>query len=282
MAAPNFPAWVPIAVVCEARRILAKTDDPELVLRLATDHRMKRVWAELSKIDWASVELDDLWLSIRPPLDEQLTKQETAFTVIFWYAYIHAYIQPSLITISELDVLLASCEQTAKQLRNAATILSALPTKLSGSDYLTAGGMRHQVAENHAREIEEAAAFCDAAVAVIIELKAFEGINPRVVDRPGQYRTERSYVRHLAASIGTAGLYGTCATIASVALDSQITKEQVIEWTRWGWGPLRLPLTRLPSPAISAIVMLSTEAARHGTSKQKQDLPLKAVAREAI
>jgi hypothetical protein len=83
--------------------------------------------------------------------------------------------------------------------------------------------------------MERAAKFYEGAISEIIQLKAVEGLDPRVVDRPGQYRAERSYVRHLAASISKP-LYGTLATIASVALDrpleDPVTKEQVIEWTR--------------------------------------------------
>src|SRR5262245_14766388 len=231
MLAPSFPAWLPRAVADEARRILESTEEPELVIRLATDKRMKRVWAELSKLKFGRPQLDESVLSMRDPLEDHLTDQEAALTMIFWYAYAFARVPIAIVTISELDTLLASWETMANQLRNAASNLRLLPGKLSGSEHLETEYWEHQDAEYYARNIEEAASFYDSAVAKIIQLKAFEGLDPRVVDRPGRYRTERSYVRQLAAQISKP-LLGTLATITSVALDRPITKEQVIEWTR--------------------------------------------------
>lgn len=50
LAPPVFPEWLPPVVVCEAQRILSSEGaDEELVLRLATDHRMKAVWPVLEK-----------------------------------------------------------------------------------------------------------------------------------------------------------------------------------------------------------------------------------------
>jgi hypothetical protein len=57
MLATAFPAWLPEAVADEAGRILERTEEPALVLRLAADSRMKRVWAELSKLKFARPEL---------------------------------------------------------------------------------------------------------------------------------------------------------------------------------------------------------------------------------
>lgn len=232
MLAPSLPAWLPTAVADEARRILEYTEDPALVIRLATDNRMKRVWAALSKLKFVRPELDEEVLGMRGALlDDQLTDQEAALTMFFWCAYAFARRPIALVTISELDTLLASCEDTAKQLRNSAATLRALPCKLSGSEGFEVKDVEQWVAESHAKQIEEAAEFCDGAVEKIIRLKGFEGLDPRVVDRPGQYRAARSYVRHLAAQISKP-LYGTLAAIASVALDHPITKEQVIEWSR--------------------------------------------------
>jgi hypothetical protein len=231
MLAPSFPTWLPASVVCEARRILEYTEDPALVTRLATDIRMKRVWAELSRLKFARPQLYETTLRIRgAPLDG-LTDQDAALTMIFWYAYAFAHAPIALITISELDALLASCENIARQLRNSATDLRRLAGKLSGSEMLNLEDVGHQDGEYYASNIEEAARFYDSAVTKIIQLKGLEGLDPRVVDRPGRYRTARSYVRHLAAQISKP-LFGTLATIASVALDRSVTKEQVIEWTR--------------------------------------------------
>jgi hypothetical protein len=53
LAASTIPGWLPPVVMDEAQRILC-TDldvDSGLVLRLATDKRMKPVWDELKKRD---------------------------------------------------------------------------------------------------------------------------------------------------------------------------------------------------------------------------------------
>ena len=232
MLAPSFPAWLPEAVADEARRILEHTKDPALVVRLATDSRMKRVWAELSKHKFDRPHLDKSVLRLGGPLlDARLTDQEAALTMFFWWAYARARAPIALITISELDALLASCESIARELRKSAADVRALPDRLSGSEMLEIQDIEHGHAEYHARNMERAAKFYEGAIAKIVQLKAVEGLDPRVVDRPGQYRPARSYVRHLATNISKP-LYGTLATIASVALDHPISKEQVIEWTR--------------------------------------------------
>ena len=49
-ALPKFPEWLPSEVDIEAWRILSTgTADDDLVLRLATDKRMKEVWKVLRR-----------------------------------------------------------------------------------------------------------------------------------------------------------------------------------------------------------------------------------------
>src|SRR5262245_16546337 len=134
MLAPSFPAWLPTAVANEARRILKYTKDSDLVIRLATDIRMKRVWAELSKLKFDRPHLDKLVLRLGGPLlDDRLTDQEAALTMFFWWAYARVRAPIALITISELDALLASCESIARELRKSAADVRALPERVSGS-----------------------------------------------------------------------------------------------------------------------------------------------------
>jgi hypothetical protein len=178
MLAPGFPAWLPEAVADEARHILEYTEDPALVIRLATDKPMKRVWAELSKLKFERPQLDELVLGMRDPLEDHLTDQEAALTMFFWWAYVYARAPTALITISELDTLLASCENIATQLRKSAADLRALPGKLSGSDMLEIEDVGKWDAEHYTKNVEEAASFYDSAVAKIIRLKAFEGLDP--------------------------------------------------------------------------------------------------------
>ena len=82
MPATAFPAWLPEAVADEAHRILEYTDDRELVIRLATDKRMKRVWAELSTLKFAPPQFGESDLDARGvPLGEHLSDQEAALTI---------------------------------------------------------------------------------------------------------------------------------------------------------------------------------------------------------
>jgi hypothetical protein len=87
-----------------------------------------------------------------------------------------------------------------------------------------------QFGDIYAKNVEEAAQFCDEMVAEIKNQKAFD---PLVVDRPGHrgHRAARGYVLNLAGQISKP-LYGTLATIASVALNCSVTKQRVIDWTR--------------------------------------------------
>jgi hypothetical protein len=231
MLAPTFPEWLPAAVALEAQRLLSldlEIADAALVRRLAMDPRMKSVWRELSDLKFGRPKLEAPIIDLRPPLSDQLTDHEAALVLLFWYAYFFARFPTTVATISEHDALLASCEDTAKQLRDAATVLRELPSKLSRCELLQIGDLSPQFGDIYAKSVEEAARFCDEATAEIIKQKA---IDPLVVDRPGHHRAARGYILNMAGQIGKP-LYGTLATIASVAVDCSVTKQQVIDWTR--------------------------------------------------
>jgi hypothetical protein len=229
LASPIFPEWLPPAVAHEAERILSlETADAALVQRLATDPRMKSVWRELLGAPFERPQLEESTLNLRPPLGEELTDNEAALVLFFWYAYFFARFPIALATISELDALLASCDNTAKQLRDAARTLRELPSKLARCEILQIGDLSEQFANIYAKQVEEAAQFFDEAATEIIKQKA---VDPLVVDRPGHHRVARSYVLNLADQVSKP-FYGTLATIASVALNCSVTKQQVIDWTR--------------------------------------------------
>jgi hypothetical protein len=229
LAPTSFPKWLPPAVADEAQRILdTESADAALVHRLAMDPRMESVWRELSRNKFDRPQLEDSVLNLRPPLGDHLTDQEAALTLFFWWAYVFARLPIALATISELHEFLSSCENTARQLRAAAVALRELPNKLSRSELLQIRDLSPQFGDIYAKQVEEAAQFCDEAVGEIINQKA---IDPLVVDRPGYHRTARGYVLNLAGQISKP-LYGTLAIIASVALDCTVTKQQVIDWAR--------------------------------------------------
>jgi hypothetical protein len=125
--------------------------------------------------------------------------------------------------------LISSCDNTARKLRDAAAFLRELPNKLSRCEVLQVEDMSSQFGNIFAKNVEEAAQFCDEAVGALIQQK----LDPLIIDRPGKHRTARAYVLNLAGQISKP-LYGTLATIASVALDCDVTKQQVIDWLRAG------------------------------------------------
>jgi hypothetical protein len=122
--ATSFPEWLPPAVAREARRILENSSNPDraLILRLTTDNRMKRAWKELSTLKYERPQLDETVVTMRGPLNDHLTDQEAALMMVLWWAYVLAYAPVAVATIRELDLLLASCENAAKQLRTLAAI----------------------------------------------------------------------------------------------------------------------------------------------------------------
>jgi hypothetical protein len=226
LAPTEFPEWLPPAVALEAQRLLdTKTADAALIYRLADDPRMELVWRELSGLKFERPQLET---DLRPPLDDNLTDQEAAHTAFFWWAYFYARFPIALATISEVDELLASCENRAKQLRDAAIALRELPNRLARCELLQVGDISQWFAEICAKNVEEAATLYDEAAVEIIKQKASD---PTVVDRPGHHRAARSYVMNLASHISKP-LYGTIATLASVALNCSVTKDQVREWSR--------------------------------------------------
>ena len=233
----KFPGWLPRAVAIVASKLL-ESDNPdrELIGRLTIDQRMKKVWPQIDKLKG---ECRPISLTLAGNPRKKLgsvkhpQRQEENLVNIFAWAYVLARAPIRITTTSELDAILASCKNISKQLRKFAVTLRALPGRLPGSDRVEVEGIEHRLAESHAKKLEDTASFCDNNAATIKELKGSAGFNPQVVGRPGhrRHRRTRAYVRQLAAQISEP-LYGTIATIASVALDCSVSKEQVIDWTR--------------------------------------------------
>jgi hypothetical protein len=240
----GFPGWLPWIVAVFANNALANNiissnnSDRELIWRLTTDPRMERVWPQIANLkgEWPPFGLTlagnprKKLTSVKHP---QLTKRDENLVNFFGWAYLLAHAPIEITTIAELDARLASCTNMSKQLRKLAATLRALPSRLSGSDRLDVESVEHRTAESHAKQIEDAANFCDNAAPTIKELKASAGFNPQVVERAGnhRHRRARAYIRQLAAQIKQP-LYETIATVASVTLDCCVTKQQVIDWTR--------------------------------------------------
>jgi hypothetical protein len=89
----------------------------------------------------------------------------------------------------------------------------------------------------HARQIADAAKFCDETAAELTRLEAVHA--PLVVYRNHGHREARGYVRMLAVEtrkLFGAKLYGTLANVASVALNKEagreVTPKQAENWCK--------------------------------------------------
>jgi len=84
------PDWLPSAAAHEAQRLLSvESVDAALVIRLATDGRMRSVWREVTrhnKQGHTRLGMSEAWKDFRPPLNEQFTDHEAAVALFFWCA----------------------------------------------------------------------------------------------------------------------------------------------------------------------------------------------------
>jgi hypothetical protein len=229
--------WLPPAVTDEADRILF-TDlraDADLVVRLATDKRMKPVWDELKKETHKVAARSVLETCVshavvpREALQSSLTDRDAALTLFFWYAYAIAFMRPTVGKISSRDLPIARCQHEAAALRLSAIRLWQLD--LSPEREFLPPEVSEQF-NAHIDNIENAAKFFDEVAAPLIRLRAAEA--PLVVSKDYGNRDTRGYVRMLAAE--TRKLFGTTlirtlATTASVALLTEVTPIQVRRWT---------------------------------------------------
>ena len=233
MLAPHaFPDWLPPAVSEEVKRILSilnseGIDGEALVLRLATDQRMKSVWAilkkhkkdgprELSK--WAKFTRDVA--TVPPP------ESSDPLVLFFYCACMIACMQPSTGPVSKYELALLEYQVEAMRLRYSATKLQELNLRYSWV-YSENG---FQACLNN---IEKADKFCDVIAKMFAKMK--DAHTPLVIERNFGSREARGYVRMLA--VETRNLFGqrlggTLATVASVALGKKIEATQVNNWAR--------------------------------------------------
>jgi hypothetical protein len=230
LAPPTFPKWLPPAVALEAQRILSTENaDTALVLRLATDERMKPVWHQLKKFalvsakpsEWSELVSDRSGVQLPPPHSDALTQ-------FFWCVYMLAIIEPAVGHFSGFDLPIASYHLVAARLRLAAATLRQL--KLQYGQNVDLG---NQFTDIHASQIEEAATFCDEHVEAFSKINTAEA--PLRVNRIHGNREARGYVRMLAAEarklFGKAALGNrTLARVASVALAKKVSETQVRKW----------------------------------------------------
>jgi hypothetical protein len=228
MLAPSFPEWLPSSVAHEAQRILSSgTADTALVLRLATDERMRSVWNELARHKPDHPCMSETWTTLMSDrVDVPPPPEADALPLFFWCAYTIASLGPSIGTISLQDLPIKKYQHVAAGLRWAAAEMRAL--KLKYPEIVRCGD---QFSDIHAEQIKRAAEFCDENIAMLSKLKAAQA--PLVVRRDHGNQEARGYVRMLAVEtqnlFGRSG-YRTLATVTSVALTEDVTSTQVRKW----------------------------------------------------
>ena len=229
VASTELPKWLPLSAKREAQRILdTEGADTALVLRLATDKRMEEVWKELRKHKPRHPRLSEAWgglmkgrLDVEPPPPDS-----DAMTLFFWVAFTIASLEPVAGTVPRTNLPISQYQREAARLRLSAAMLRKL--KLQYGEVVQNAV---QFADIHANDIEQAADFCDEIVDMLSKIKAFE--SRLAVTRNYGNPEARGYVIQL--SIETKNLFGkqlrgTLATVASVALNKEITREQVRKW----------------------------------------------------
>jgi hypothetical protein len=215
MDTEDAPVWVPPAVRSMAKVMPVGAD---IAHRLLTDGRMKTVWRELKRTPVASEEIPSVLSgpAFPPRLqvanlnsferlktwdipDQGISLQEQACAAFFAYAVIELSSQRAIGTQAQFDVL-------AKKWLDAANLCRSIGEKTA------------------AERIEDQ-----------VRLRPLR--SPYILGRSSKGRGDdktRTQVRALAAAahrIFGSFLYGTVATIATVALQTKITKQSVINWS---------------------------------------------------
>jgi hypothetical protein len=217
LAPDKIPGWVPFMVLVMAQRLLAgDPDNAALILRLATDPRMKTVWDRLTRAQPTTHNLSK-WTALID--DGTAPYPDVGFDpigVFFSHAYFFARLSLSAGRATFVDVQIISCQIEAMRLRAAAAQLRKF---------------NDESVSCHIQHIEEAAKFYDKKVAETEKLK--EALAPAYIKRDHGRLRARGYVRMLAVEakhlFGEIG-YRTIATTAAVALAKEITHRQVTKW----------------------------------------------------
>ena len=127
LAPPTFPEWLPPEVEIEANRILNAGADDDLVLRLATDKRMKMVWRTLKKCEpLGHPPASALADAMSDRVDVPSPPAPDALPLFFWLAYTLAWLRPSVGNISVRNLPMALYQLEAARLRLSAANLRKL------------------------------------------------------------------------------------------------------------------------------------------------------------
>jgi hypothetical protein len=156
--------------------------------------------------------------------NEKWSDRDVALQVVFLNSFILAGLGMKTTTAAEKKDLVNFYRERAKQLRDAAAWLIECP-------------QNDMEAEEHGQAVERAAAWCEKEADEMDDKDPNQTFydNTLVVGRQRGSPRLRAYCIKLAELMHLLygnTLYGTVASIVSVALNCSVTKQQVIDWTR--------------------------------------------------
>jgi hypothetical protein len=210
-ASLTIPTWVPELVAQAARTLRAhylksnSISHNVILERLIADERMRRVWKELSRHRREQHQPTDAFLR-----SSELLKQDAAMTSLFYFALNLAVNAPAVITRKELETVRSETLHRVAALRAAADEI-----RLYGPSQAAAA----KVNDDIARHLEEPLPRMEAS-RLVVERDTGDA----------QARCFSILFTGYCRQVFGSPLYGTTATVASVALGREITARAVREW----------------------------------------------------
>jgi hypothetical protein len=166
--------------------------------------------------------------------------KDRALHYFFWHAcYLAGHVS---VSASAMNSYRKESEYQASKLRAAAELLDTV--RLSALWFILAeNGFPFDVTDTdaiqaeHSANIKRAAYFWESFAAAIS--RGLANGHPLIIERSHGNEPARAYVGMLereTRKIFKSSLYGTLATVASVALSQKVTKDQVVFWCRGNKG----------------------------------------------
>jgi hypothetical protein len=240
MTEDDLPNWVPVAV----RKVAPNLDgSAPLKRRLLCDDRMKGVWRELRKR--APCDRDEVGRRLKPHeqilmkylglLNEDVSPADQACAA-FIISVTRTIWNPS----GTLVWTKAVAKEDAARWEDAATLCRWIASEPMFPQQHVAAKQMADFLQTHADSLKDPERACLANLDP-------QQIEPFRLDRSSRLRGDdkiRGYTRAIAADahrIFGSYLYGTVATVVSVALQTEVTRKDVGNWSRLLIVPISTP-----------------------------------------
>jgi hypothetical protein len=212
-----LPDWVPQLVAREAKALFREAahcpDELKLIRRLATDPRMNKVWFELQRRRRKGRKLTNEFLhsvSLPGPFDKDQAakRRNVAMTALFQTAVARGRLGISMGSPVSVEAARRLDRERAAGLREDAKVFDAMKKGAAARKLVRAA----QVYEKRANELFMFGHGKTAAVGFAVQ------------------------TAKLMCDLFGSPMYGTVATVSSVALNREIEPHTVREWCRGVWG----------------------------------------------